>query len=90
MVKVYRESVDVPSILRDAAAIEASPGERLARALPFGGTLESPPPPRSYNPYGRELLGQRPIVFPVSARQARQAKEAIDADQRTRLWSVPL
>jgi Tfp pilus assembly protein PilF/peroxiredoxin len=58
VVKVYREGVDVPSILRDAAAIEASPDERLARALPFGGTLESPPPHRSYNPYGRELLDQ--------------------------------
>jgi Tfp pilus assembly protein PilF/peroxiredoxin len=58
VVKVYREAVDVPSILRDAAAIDASPDERLARALPFGGTLESPPPPRSYNPYGRELVDQ--------------------------------
>ena len=58
VVKVYREDVDVPSILRDAAAIEASPDERLARALPFGGTFESPPPHRTYNPYGRELLDQ--------------------------------
>jgi Tfp pilus assembly protein PilF/peroxiredoxin len=58
VVKVYREGVDVPSILRDAAAIEVPPDERLARALPFGGTLESPPPSRSYNPYGRELLDQ--------------------------------
>ena len=58
VVKVYREDVDVPSILRDAAAIEASPDERLARALPFGGTFESPPPHRNYIPYGRELLDQ--------------------------------
>jgi tetratricopeptide (TPR) repeat protein len=58
VVKVYRESADVASILRDAAAIDASSGERLARALPFGGTLESAPPHRSYNPYGRELLDQ--------------------------------
>jgi Tfp pilus assembly protein PilF/peroxiredoxin len=58
VVKVYREGVDVPSILRDAAAIEASPDERLARALPFGGTLASPPTPRAYIHYGRELLDQ--------------------------------
>ncbi len=58
VVKVYREDVDVPSILRDAAAIEASPDERLARALPFGGTFDSPPSHRNYIPYGRELLDQ--------------------------------
>jgi len=58
VVKVYRESVDVPSLVRDAGAIEASPAERLARALPFGGTLDMAPAPRSYNPYGRELLDQ--------------------------------
>jgi tetratricopeptide (TPR) repeat protein len=58
VVKVYREGVDVPSILRDAAAIEASPDVRLARALPFGGTLELPPSSRAYIHYGRELLDQ--------------------------------
>jgi len=58
VVKVYREDVDVAAILRDAAAIEASPEERLARALPFGGTFDSPPPSRNYIPYGRELLDQ--------------------------------
>jgi small GTP-binding protein len=36
----------------------------------------------------RELLGRLPVVFPVSARQARQAKETFDADARTRLWSA--
>lgn len=34
------------------------------------------------------LLGRKPIVFPISARQARQAKETIDADERTRLWAA--
>jgi len=34
----------------------------------------------------RELLGRKPVVFAVSSRQARQAKETFDADQRTRLW----
>ena len=36
----------------------------------------------------RELLGRLPMVFPVSARQARQAKETLDAGERTRLWST--
>jgi small GTP-binding protein len=36
----------------------------------------------------KELLGRLPVVFPVSARQARQAKETLDADERTRLWST--
>jgi len=58
VVKVYREELAVPAIVRDAAAIEASPGERLARALPFGGAFDSPPPNRNYVPYGRELLDQ--------------------------------
>src|SRR5262249_38971946 len=51
-------SFDVPSILQDAAAIEASPDEQLARALPFGGRLASPPPHRAYIHYGRELLDE--------------------------------
>ncbi len=38
--------------------------------------------------HAQTLLGRTPRVFPVSARQARQAKEAIDADQRTRLWAA--
>jgi small GTP-binding protein len=33
------------------------------------------------------LLGREPIVFGVSSRQARQAKNSVDADERTRLWS---
>lgn len=36
----------------------------------------------------RELLGRRPMIFPVSARQARQAKQTLDADERTRLWAA--
>jgi len=38
--------------------------------------------------HGRELLGRQPIVFPISARLARQAKETMDADERTRLWAA--
>ena len=58
IVKVYRERVDVPLILQDAPKIEASPAERLARALPFEGTFYSAPGRRDYVPYGRDLLDQ--------------------------------
>ncbi len=58
VVKVYRDRVDVPLILQDAPKIEASPPERLARALPFEGTSYSAPGRRDYVPYGRDLLDQ--------------------------------
>ena len=58
IVKVYRERVDVPLILQDAPKIEASPAERLARALSFEGTFYSAPGRRDYVPYGRDLLDQ--------------------------------
>ena len=58
IVKVYREAPDVPLILKDIAAIEATPAERLSRAVPFPGTFYSPPSLRNYLPYGRELLDQ--------------------------------
>lgn len=38
--------------------------------------------------HARELIGRVPIVFAVSSRQARQAKETFDADERTRLWTT--
>ena len=58
IVKAYRDDPDIPLILRDVAAIEATPAERLSRAVPFPGTFYSPPPLRNYLPYGRELLDQ--------------------------------
>ena len=58
VVKVYRDLVDVSEILRDVPRIEAPPGERLARAVPFEGTLYSSPGLRNYLPYGQELLDQ--------------------------------
>jgi Flp pilus assembly protein TadD len=58
VVRVYRGPVDPSTILRDAAAIEAPPHERLARALPFEGTFYSAPGRRDYVPYARELLEQ--------------------------------
>lgn len=36
----------------------------------------------------REMIGRVPTVFAVSSRQARQAKETLDADERTRLWAA--
>jgi len=37
---------------------------------------------------GRELLGRRPVIFPISARLAQRAKETFDADERTRAWAA--
>jgi len=56
VVKVYRDRVDVGQIVKDAGAIDVSPIERLARAVPFPGTFYSGLPLRNYLPYGRELL----------------------------------
>jgi len=58
VVKAYRDGIDVTEIARDAAQIQASPTARLARAVPFAGTLYAPPGRRSYLPYGHELLDQ--------------------------------
>ena len=58
IVKAYRDRVDAAEILRDLPAIEVSPSERLARALPFAGTFQSPPVGRNYLPYGQALLDQ--------------------------------
>src|SRR5205823_15034731 len=58
VVKVYRDRVDVAEIVKDAAAIDAPPEERLARAVPFAGAFYSGLPLRNYLPYGRELLDQ--------------------------------
>ena len=58
VVKAYRDRVDVSEILRDVPRIEAPAALRLARAMPFPGTLYSPAGLRNYLPYGRELLDQ--------------------------------
>lgn len=58
VVKVYRDGFDAARIISDARAIEAGPADGLSRAVPFAGTLYSPPPRRNYLPYGRELLDQ--------------------------------
>jgi Tfp pilus assembly protein PilF/peroxiredoxin len=58
VVKAYRGPLDVAEIVRDVSRIEAAPADRLARALPFPGTLYAAPGLRNYLPYGRELLDQ--------------------------------
>jgi Flp pilus assembly protein TadD len=58
VVKAYRDRVDVAWILHDARTIEAPAADRLARAMPFPGTLYSQAGLRNYLPYGRELLDQ--------------------------------
>lgn len=58
VVKTYRNRVDAAQIVKDAVAIDVSPSERLARAVPFEGTFYSGLPRRNYLPYGRELLDQ--------------------------------
>jgi Tfp pilus assembly protein PilF len=58
IVKVYRDRLDVAEVLRDASRIAAPDAERLARAMPFPGTLYSAPPARNFLFYGRELLDQ--------------------------------
>ena len=56
VVRIYRDRVDVDEIVADARAIEVSPAERLARAIPFPGTFYFGLPLRNYLPYGSELL----------------------------------
>jgi Tfp pilus assembly protein PilF/peroxiredoxin len=58
VVKAYRDRLEVAEVLRDASNIDASPAERLARAMPFAGTFHSSPAGRNYLPYGHELLDQ--------------------------------
>jgi Tfp pilus assembly protein PilF len=56
VVKVYRDRIDVDEIVADASAIDVTPTERLARAIPFPGTFYFGQPLRNYLPYGSELL----------------------------------
>jgi small GTP-binding protein len=37
---------------------------------------------------GLRLLGRKPVIFPIAARLARQAKETLDAHERTHLWAL--
>jgi hypothetical protein len=55
IVKAYRERIAAAQIVEDATKLEASPAERLARAVPFEGTFYSSPGQRNYFQYGLEL-----------------------------------
>jgi len=58
VVKVYRDSIAASEVLMDIPRIEASPAERLARAVPFAGTFYSAPGERNYFQYALELSEQ--------------------------------
>jgi Tfp pilus assembly protein PilF/peroxiredoxin len=58
IVKVYRDGIAAARIAADAVKIDASPAERLARAMPFPGTFLSRPAPRNYFQYGLDLSEQ--------------------------------
>jgi len=58
IVKVYRQDVAAAAIAGDVARIDAAPAERLARAVPFAGTLYATPSERNYFQYGLDLSEQ--------------------------------
>jgi tetratricopeptide (TPR) repeat protein/peroxiredoxin len=58
VVKVYRDPIVATRILEDIPRIAASPGERLARAVPFAGTFYASPGERNEFQYGLELSEQ--------------------------------
>jgi Flp pilus assembly protein TadD len=65
LVKLYRDRPEAARVVADAAAIEASAGDRISRAVPFAGAFYAPLAQRNYVPYGRDLLDQgleRPAV----------------------------
>jgi len=58
IVKVYREPIVAERILEDIPRIATSPGERLARAVPFAGTFYASPGERNEFQYALELSEQ--------------------------------
>jgi Tfp pilus assembly protein PilF/peroxiredoxin len=58
IVKVYRDRIASTQIAADLSKIDATPAERLARAMPFPGTLYAKPSDRNYLQYGLELVEQ--------------------------------
>jgi Flp pilus assembly protein TadD len=74
LVKLYRDRPEAARIVSDAAAIDASAGDRISRAVPFAGAYFAPLPQRNYVPYGRDLLDQGLEAPAVTAfEQAAQA-----------------
>jgi Tfp pilus assembly protein PilF/peroxiredoxin len=58
VVKVYRDPVAARRIVEDLGRIDAAPGERLSRAVPFAGTLLANLAERNEFQYGLELSEQ--------------------------------
>jgi len=58
IVKIYRELAAAAQMVDDVARIEATPAERLARAVPFPGNPYSSPGERNYFQFGLELSEQ--------------------------------
>jgi Flp pilus assembly protein TadD/peroxiredoxin len=58
VVKVYRDRIDAALVAADVPKIEAPSAERLARAVPFGGSFQSPPGERNYFQYALDLAEQ--------------------------------
>jgi tetratricopeptide (TPR) repeat protein len=58
IVRAYRDRFDAAAVVADVAKLSASPSERLARAMPFAGTLLATPGQRNYLQYGLELVEQ--------------------------------
>jgi Flp pilus assembly protein TadD/peroxiredoxin len=58
IVKVYRDHIDPTEVLADVPRIDATPSERLARAVPFPGTFHAAPGERNYFQYSLDLAEQ--------------------------------
>jgi tetratricopeptide (TPR) repeat protein/peroxiredoxin len=58
VVKVFRDRILPAQVLADLPRMEASPAERLVRALPFAGTFYAPPGERNYFQYSLDLAEQ--------------------------------
>jgi Tfp pilus assembly protein PilF len=73
IVKAYRHPIAAAEILADVPRIEATPAERLVRAMPFPGTLHAAPPGRNDLQYGLELVEQgfEDAALPAFERAAR-------------------
>src|SRR5262249_17475011 len=58
VVKVYRDRFALSQVAADVPRVDASPAERLARAVPFAGKFYTPPGERGYFQYALERADQ--------------------------------
>jgi Tfp pilus assembly protein PilF/peroxiredoxin len=78
--KVYRDRIAAAQVLADIPKIEASPAERLARALPFRGTFYASPGERNYFQSSLDLSEQG---FDAAALQGFLRVAALDPSAMT-------